>query len=273
MITLQHAALYAWTLLNVISINSMGTFLDLFRKQIPWVLLPDGIRAYSGPRQLSHFEQNPSGTDVSWMEFPTPETLQKLSKDNFSEKVCYYMADGYIPSVIGDETHCETFWVHNWNHHFASQLGSHLAQDIVMDNVLRKDMVDISGRFKDHFVPRHDTSKVLDGKQLRNQIAKFEMQGFLYLIGKIYENSGLLLDREWFDSNVETALRSSYPQDLAESTYHYMKIGSELDARIHRGEFMPTTEEKESIIICKDLVETFDHMYAEAFEATKEVIK
>ena len=38
--------------------------------EIAYVLIPDAIRRYCGPRQYSHFEEHSDGKDISWMEYP-----------------------------------------------------------------------------------------------------------------------------------------------------------------------------------------------------------
>ena len=39
--------------------------MDSFKRELPFAVLPDAIRAYLGTRVLSHFEVNPEQTDVS----------------------------------------------------------------------------------------------------------------------------------------------------------------------------------------------------------------
>ena len=71
MITLEHAA---------VALLKLGCNEQKFREVIPFILEPDAIRRYTGPRVLSHFEK--IGNETSWMKFPTREELKKVNKEN-----------------------------------------------------------------------------------------------------------------------------------------------------------------------------------------------
>ena len=75
MITRQHSAI-------TFMAHSKKGSMQSFKREIPWALQPDGIRAYSGPRQMSHFEETADGTDRAWMIFPNEQVLRNLSKEN-----------------------------------------------------------------------------------------------------------------------------------------------------------------------------------------------
>ena len=56
MITLQH---------SLVTLFGLRGNEEEFDKEVPYVLIPDAIRRYCGPRPYSHFEENPDGTDIS----------------------------------------------------------------------------------------------------------------------------------------------------------------------------------------------------------------
>lgn len=263
MITRQHTALFAMELMSKVNDN-LQEFEKEFEKRIPFVLLPDAIRAYAGPRQPSHFEYTPDGTDASWMVFPSAEVLECLSKENFHEMVKYYIANNQPKCNIGEESSISEFDRRNYAHHHYHSIRIHMLQDICLDNMLRKELVDCTHRFEDRFVVRHNHSIVLNGQELRSQLALFEELGFIYLVGKVFERTGMLLTGEWFDKNVMSALMRAYPEDLAVNTYRYMKYPEELDQRIKSLKFELTEEEIWSVMITDDMITKLDELYSEA---------
>lgn len=260
MITRQHTAISA------MAHSSKGS-IQTFKQEIPWILLPDGIRAYSGPRQMSHFEQLPDGTDTAWMIFPNEVTLRSLSKDTFEEKVRCYMPDGYPKCVIGEATNLNMFDVKNYGNRHYHALRMHMLQDIILDNVLRDKLVSVSGRFKDKFTVRWNHQEI-DGATLRKQVAMFENLGFIHLAGKVFERTGRILNNKWFEENVLEPLCAAYPEDLALNTFKYMRLSDEDDARITAMDFELTEADKEGFILCDDLEDVLDDMYAEAYYYT-----
>ena len=261
--TRQHTALFTMQLASKFAYNH-EEFKRQLRLRLPFVLLPDAICGYVGSRQMSHFEATPDGTDTSWMEFPSTEVLSHLSKDTVEEKVHCYMAKSYSKCVVGEDTKIGKFDHHNYAHQHYHDLRVHIVQDICMDRTMRKNMVSVKQRFEDCYTVHHNHSIVLDGIQLREQIARFEELGFIHLCGKVHESTGMLLDGNWFDQYVLGALIDTYPEDLANSTYRYMKFSKELDKRIKTMDFTITDEEKASVVITDDLIRTLDKLYAEA---------
>lgn len=263
MITRQHAALFAMQLASRLSYDNEG-FKKQFIDRIPFVLLPDAIRGYVGPRQMSHFERTPNTTGVSWMEFPSAKTLKELSKETAGERIRHNLAWGYMKCVIGEDTSLNEFDRHNYGHRHYHDLRIHMLQDICLDRVLREEMVDVTHRFDDRFVVHHNRSITLDGSQLREQIALFEEMGFIYLCGKVHESTGLVLDGDWFDQYVLKGLKKAYPEDLTANTYKYIKFSPELDQRIKSLDFEISSQEREKVIIAEDLIATLDMLYSEA---------
>lgn len=266
MITLQHSAVYVLALNS--KANTTYEFSCRLEKEIPWLLLPDAIRAYTGARQTSHFEELPDKTDVSWMKFPYGKILSELTKENSKEMILMHLSKNTPKCVIGEETRLEVFDSKNYGHPNYHQLRCHLIQDYILDKSLRG-LVDVTGRFNDEFIVNSNRTLKLDGKLLREQVALFEKYGFLHLVGKVYEKTGFLLNQEWFDKNVrEALLNSDYPKDLAENTYRFMKIPDDIEARINERDFELTKEDKEKIIIADNLEDTLDDMYSLAYQYT-----
>lgn len=268
MISMQHAALYYLALRSKRDADHLTVKLE-FQKEVPFVVLPDGIRAYSGPRPISHFETTPDGNDISYMTFPAEDVLKNMSKESFKDEVKFHHAAGYLPCVIGEKTIIREFDRHNIGHKHYHALRVHMFQDAILDEVLREELIDASLRFQDIFVVRHDTSMKIDGKELRRQVAEFERIGFIMLAGIVYERTGEVLNNEWFKKFVEHALYEAYPADLAENTFKYMKLDDETNARITNLQFDITDEDAAKVPMAKDLAKTLSEMYVDAYYYTR----
>lgn len=266
MITRQHISV------TVLAMIEKGKTMDQIKARIPWVVLPDGIRAFIGPRQASHFERTPDENECAWMIFPSAETLKNLTKDNVKDLVKFYIPENAYPKcVIGERTDTEVFTKYNFSHEHYQALYMHLMQDCILDEVLRKNLIDATFRFEDRFVIRHNDVEI-DGAMLRKQVALFEELGFIHLAGMVYERTGVLLTGKWFEENVYEPLKAVYPQDLAENTFKYMRYSEELDARIRAKKFELSEEEVKEFILADDLMKVLDDMYKEAIDATSKLI-
>lgn len=263
MITLQHSALYYLAMGN----KRKSCYLKEFMEEVPFVLLPDAIRAYIGPRQAGHFEITPDGKTYSWMEYPNEATIRNLTKQNAASMIRHFVVPDLPKCVIGERTNIEAFDRYNWAHKHYHSLRTHMVQDCVMDSILRDDMIDVSDRFNDRFIIRHN-GVVIDGATLRQQIALFETLGFLKLVKSVYMVTGQLLNQEWYERNVLTAMLYLYPEDLAQNTYKFMKISENMNNRISNRDFSLTDEEKASIIITDQPEQLMDKMYSEAYLKT-----
>ncbi len=271
--TLQHTAIYFWALWAKHGklLGVPATYRE-FHEELPFVLLPDAIRGYIGPRQASHFEMRPDGTANSWMVFPNEQVLKDLSKETSAELVKYSVEPNIPKCVIGEMSCLRSFEKKNCGHSHFLALRAHMVQDDVLDTVLREEMIDATKRFSDTFISRYNRTIVMDGQQLRQEIEKFENIGFIYLAGKVYEATHELLNRTWFERNVMPALRVAYPTDLADNTFRYMKMSDEMNDRINSLQFEPTEEEVEACPLAEDLVDVLDTIYAEAFIRTLDCI-
>ena len=257
MITLQHTAIFMMVAAEKKEVN--------VKESLPWLLLPDAIRMYVGPRQASHFEFSPDETDVSWMEFPSREILKEISKENVADLIKFYVSPKAPKCVIGEQTNLDEFDIRNYAHPHYHELRTHLVQDCILDKVLREKLVDVTNRFEDRFIVRHNRSIELDGSELRKQITLFEQIGFMHLVGMVYKKTGILLNQRWFDENVHTALLEAYPEELAENTYKYMQIPEEIEQRISELDFELTEEDISKVVMTDELQRILDEMYATAY--------
>ena len=108
--TLQHTAIYFWALWAKHGklLGVPATYRE-FHEELPFVLLPDAIRGYIGPRQASHFEMRPDGTANSWMVFPNEQVLKDLSKETSAELVKYSVEPNIPKCVIGEMSCLRSF--------------------------------------------------------------------------------------------------------------------------------------------------------------------
>ena len=246
-------------------------FINFLQGELPWVLLPDALRAYIDSRQASHFENLPDGTDTSWIEFPSKSVLRNLSKENFSKNVKFYIPERFPTCVIGESSNINEFDIRNFIHRHHSSLRCHLIQDCYLDAVLREKLIDVTKRFEDDYIIRHNGQHI-NGQKLREQITLMEELGFLKLAGIVYHTTGILMTREWFDIMVAGALKQEYPEDLFLRTYSYMGISDAFNQRIKKHLFSYTCDEIASVFITPDLDRTLNELYVYAHKATLEEI-
>ena len=276
MITLQHSLVFLSALTEDGQVD-----IERFRENIPWVLLPDAIRCYTGNREFSHFEivddlpiDTAEEKDISWIEFP--ENLKNLSKDNLPNM---HLSDGINKAVIGTETIISEFHKHNSKHSRYEALRAHLMQDKLLDIVVRT-LIDCSQKYNDEFTVVA-TSEKIDGKELRKRVSAFEKYGFLHFAKKIYEKTGILINQQWFDENVRSSLEKVYSQDMADKTYKYMSIDPEIERRIANKEFDLTAQDISEIGLGDDfssisqptkMEDVFEMLYQKAVAATEIVM-
>ena len=222
MITLQHALT---TYLDLRTSNSQNI---KFEEELPYVLLPDAIRMYTGPRQYSHFEMTEDEKDVSWMSYPKgmPKNLSK----ELIEQQPRYLSDKIRPSCMGETTNIQAFEEHNQHLNVLQYSGikRHLIQDSEFDIFIRS-FIDDSQKYDDNF---KFNGEALDGKEVRALIAKIEQEGLYVLSKKIYEQYGITTNQEWFDNNVKNILKDTYHQEMFENTYRYMQIDEHINKLI-----------------------------------------
>lgn len=123
-----------------------------FKEQIGSLVLSDAIRAYSGPRQYSHFEKSADGTYVSWWKFP--DDMKGLTKDSvqMSLKNDSHLVQDIQLCVLGETTDIQFFYEHNQHlpENMFKGIEMHLRQDIVYDEY-------------DMYITNHDWSHLQEG--------------------------------------------------------------------------------------------------------------
>lgn len=263
MITKQHVLMSTLALTNLS--NNSYALRENLNKNLPFILLPDAIRFYVGERQAGHFES--FNSSVSWMQYPT--NLKALKKEDAREKIQFYVVPDIPKCVIGEDTNLQTFDMHNWTHPHYFAIRAHLQQDIALDNCLRNDLIDASLKYNDVFVLKHN-NHIIDGMELRKQVAMFEELGFLKLVEIFYNRTGILANRAWFDDIVKTSLYNAYTEELAANTYKYMVISDEQDARINNHQFSFTDEDlsKPALAAPEKLEDILNKLYSTAFIST-----
>lgn len=248
MITLQH---------SLMMLLSVDGDIEQFKKEIAYALLPDAIRAYSGPRPYSHFEKSEDGQTSSWMKFPLD--IKNLSKE-MMDQVDKFLVPDIRPCCLGEDTDISAFKTHNKHlpEDYYNGVQKHLIQDMCFDKFVRE-QIDCSKKYESKFEIK---GKKMDDKEVRAFIANMENYGF-YILSKIIEHKyGITANQEWFDQNVKPILDEFYPQDLADNTYKYMKIPERINDLITNHDF---SEIGSFIIPVNDYLE----MYGEALDNMK----
>lgn len=215
MITLQH---------TLVSLLAMQGDEKRLRDEVPYILLPDAIRRYLGPRQYSHFEVSHDGTDVSWVKYP--EDIKGMSKETLAGAKKHMVAE-VKPCVLGEETIVSAFEEHNDHLSPIYYAGTkkHLVQDHIFDDFVRQN-IDCSRMYEDKFVFQ---GQEYDGKGIRKVIADFEAHGLYMLAYMLYDSFGITANQDWFDQNVKVQLDANYSKDLSDGTYGYMRIPEEIN--------------------------------------------
>ena len=229
MITLQHS------LVTLFATKDQN--IEEFEKELPYVLLPDAIRRYSGPRQYSHFEQGQNGEGHSWMEFPLD--IKGMTEESIQKGPRYLLPD-IKPCALGERTSVPVFEEHNGflpNDYFAG-VKKHLIQDIIFDKFIRK-TIDCSQKLNHEFTFRGEQ---YDDKGVRKLITDIEEHGMYVLAYMLNQSCGITANQEWFDEHVKKVLDREYPREIADSTYKYMKIPEKMNDWITNGDWSHLNE-------------------------------
>ena len=198
-------------------------------KLIAATLYPDAIRAYSGPRQYSHFEKSESGKFSYYMEFPSN---MHAGKDFVQKQVASCKEDISLvrPCAIGEETDIDAFYAHN--DHLRGEMKQgidyHLHQDMVFDDFIRRE-IDCSNKYDDKFVFH---GQEMNGKDVRRLIGNIEQQGIYVLAHKLYVVKGITANQEWLKNMIKPALDKEYSADLSDKTFSFMNINPEVNQLI-----------------------------------------
>lgn len=166
-------------------LNGADTHKEEDKEYLAAVIFPDAIRAYTGARELSHFEFNPTKGDVSWMKFPntmnvTKEFMDEWMKDNS------YLSPGIPKGPLGQQTHIKVFEKMNKDLEgtpLYKGLQNHLKQDIVYDKYVRDNI-------------GSDRDKIFEDEDFAMYVAAYY----------IYEKRGITCNKEWFDNEIKPIL-------------------------------------------------------------------
>lgn len=195
---------------------------DSFKSKIASIVFPDAIRAYSGPRQYTHFEYSEDGNDTSY--WIMPDSMKYVTKESVSESLSMnrHLVQNIHPCVIGEKTNINKFY--ETNSHLPKSLFEgiemHLKQDMVFDDFIRE-IINCNNRYNDMYIYNNN---LYDGKGIREVIAEIEQYGIYVLANIIYEQQGITVNQLWFEENIKPILEREYPKDLADKTFSYMKI-------------------------------------------------
>ena len=200
-----------------------------FTERLGYVLLPDAVRAYSGPRPYSHFERSSDGKDVSYWAFPTD--VKGYTKEFIQADIKEYAHLAEIkPCAIGEDTDINAFYARNKHlpETMFTGIEMHLKQDIVFDKFIR-DEIDCSNKYSDVFIFHGEE---MDGKTVRSLIGDIEQYGIYVLAHKINNETGMKITNEWINETVAPVLYRDYPEDLADKTLGFMHIRDDINAYI-----------------------------------------
>lgn len=246
MITLQH------TLVTLMGLRGNERELD---EEIQYVLLPDAIRRYCGPRQYSHFEQSYDGKDTSWLRYPL--NLKQINKEEV-DRLPKHIVETIKPCVLGEKTSTSTFEKHNTHlppRYFAGAK-KHLIQDCIFDEFIRE-KIDCSQMYEDKFI---FNGQEYDGKGIRKVIADIENQGMYVLAYMINKSYGITTNQEWFNKHVKQRLDQEYSQELSDGTYKFMTIPQEINERITNNDW---THLDEGPILYSDYLRMYGNVVQE----------
>lgn len=192
-------------------------------------LYTDAVRAYSGPRQYSHFEKSEDGSFSYYMTFPND---MHVGKDAIQEIIANVKPDINLvrPCAIGEDTDIKAFYDHNKYLYKDIKYGIdyHLHQDMIFDKFIR-DEIDCSDKYNDKFI-FHEQQ--LNGKALRSLIGDIEQHGIYIMAHKLYEEQDITVNQDWLLNNIKPILDKEYSSDLADKTYSFMNIQPEINELI-----------------------------------------
>lgn len=271
--TVQHVGLYAWALLNEFKTpRGVQKFSEVFSRNIPWVLFLDASESMGEAHKASHFEQFSNG--VAYMQVPSPESVKESEKLN----IPCYIPEGVVSTKVREKIDMDSFWRKNRSHPYRRELGIHLLQDDIINQILKKYIVNTSQAYRDLYYPYTGSAKYMDGKTLQRYIDLWKKKGTLYLVGKILEQTEILMDNNWLEENVLPALQYTFSPSLAEELWRKIRFSEFENSRIKKGgmAFLPTKEECQELeTLCdKDFfLGTLDKMYGDAFSATCKAIR
>lgn len=200
---------------------------DCSNRKMAAVIFPDAIRKYTKHRQLSHFEKGSNNvSDTSWFCF----NRDMKSAEKSAACAQKHLSSSIVPAAIGEDTSVHEFIVHN--KHLDKEMFDgiliHLTQDVKFDKFIRN-KIDCSGKYEDLFV---FNGEKMDSKAVRGFIGDIEQRGIYVLAHELYEKKGIICNQQWFADNIKPILESEYSEDLADTTFGFMKIRPDINELI-----------------------------------------
>ena len=245
---LQHLALYAWALHQNLSVTArQEDFATAFIKGAAWTVLPEAYQWLKVPSQATHFEMLSDKTDCAKFWAPAPDVMKKLKEPN--GKIRYYVPKRAIATVIGEDVSMDEFFCCNLAHPFLREMGTHLVQEKKMRFFKSNYMVECSGRFNDFYIPLNGTMSKMNGETLKSCMQQFDEVFTFYLIGKLYECTGILMDNAWLRSYVLPSLKANFSPHLVKSLWRRILLSKPDEMRVQAKGlgFRPAEEELQSL--------------------------
>lgn len=219
-------------------------FALLFKYSITDAILlitPDTIGYWTGSRQFTHFTRNPTTKKTSWITFPeaptkdwTREMIESAKKFSAGK-----------PSITGIDhpTFFSEFWDHNNITPQNNIFFTHLVLDSLYINYLSK-YIDTSNMHNNLYIYN---KKIYSGTEYLTRAeerwngeslaSSFDTQMFIALAKRLYQTSGIISNRNWFEKEFFSKLHEMYSQELAEKTINSITMTDFTDDTITSREF------------------------------------
>ena len=225
--------------------HAMITFMaakgKMTERELAAVCFPDAVRAYTGCRQLSHFEEGLTGT--SWMTFPMFMWDKYIPTEGVG---CHDAGALNIDGALGGKTDLQSFKAHNQNLPFwmYRNIEIHLVQDMIFDEFIR-DHFGESEKAADKYYSRW-YDKYLTAKELRQQLSEFEDELYPLIQDTAKKMLNKRLPFDDFKEKLADAFDRNYPDELRGRTLSYMTMDNEIKKKTDDLKY----ERKEDLVFC-----------------------
>lgn len=202
---------------------------------------PDSVRCWSGPRQYTHFTENPATRKISWIKYP--EVPVKEWKQELIDSAEKFDAGKPGVAAVDEASNPSIFWNYNQKTNQNELFYAHVVQDVLYDDYLRT-YVDTSKMYEDEYL---FDGKIYTGDEFRKNgderwsgeslVNSFNTQVFIAAAKKLYETRGIIANREWFEKEVFPVFYKMYSMELAEKTISFITMTDFADKSISSLEF------------------------------------
>ena len=237
---------------------------------IPWLLLPEAISDYSVLARAARFERAVPeySKDYPWMVFPNQEDLCKIKAQGIKEAIEYHIPEEvYYSYAVPERTCIDHFDCHNFVHHSYHDLRCFFIYNHVFDDMIRK-MINIRMRASNMYYINGSNvgEECLNSEELVGYVEQFNWLAAIYLAGLFYKKTGVLMDKEWFESIMKNAFeKSNYPEAMKECILKKVQMPDWVAERIEEVDFDITREDCNTVIITEDLMGTFRQMFSRIY--------